>query len=146
MSKLKVVIEIPKGDNRRRHLAYDKSGIIDLGPLIEAIPLNNGLMPVHYCYVPNTKSAEGDELDLLLIDYVERQVGDEVEVRVIALIEREDQDHKIVAVLPDSFIEKWEDVEISLRTLLLEYFGHKHKIISVGSKSDAENLINQGTI
>ena len=53
---MKVIIEIPKGDDRRRHLKWDKSGFVDLGPIIEKIPVNGGIMPVDYGYIPGTEN------------------------------------------------------------------------------------------
>ena len=64
---MKAIIEIPKGDNRRRHLKSDKSGFVDLGPITNVIPVNDGIMPILYGYIPDTlDKKEGDEIDVLI--------------------------------------------------------------------------------
>lgn len=48
---IKVFIEIPKGDNRRMHLSRDKTHMLNLGPIKNVIPINNGVMPIAYGFV-----------------------------------------------------------------------------------------------
>ncbi len=73
VNKMKAVIEMPKGDVRRRHIKYDKSGFIDLGPIKNVIPVNDGVMPVHYGYIPETlNEKELDESFLVIITSFDR--------------------------------------------------------------------------
>lgn len=96
---MKAIIEIPKGDDRRRHLKNDKSGFIDLGLIKDIIIVNDGIMPVHYGYIPETlNEKEGDEIDVLVLSDKSLEVGQEIEVDPIALIRREDEDDKVVAI------------------------------------------------
>jgi len=55
------VIEIPKGSDRRTHMAYDKSGFIDLGPIKDRIPVNNGVCPVDYGFIEGTFNADDND-------------------------------------------------------------------------------------
>jgi len=144
MGELSVVIEIPKGDDRRRHIAYDKSGFVDLGPIKEKIPVNNGVMPVHYGFIPDTSNThEGDDVDVLLIADTETTVGQTLQIKPIALIERDDLDHKVVATLAGEGAQKWEELPQLERDLILEYFGYNHTIQAVKPAQDAVKFIDQ---
>ena len=62
----------------------------------------------------------------------------------IALILREDGDDKIVAI--DKTVEnikEWDDVDEKERKLTLDYFGFRHKIISVKNSKSAIEYINK---
>ena len=127
------VIEIPRGDDRRRHLSFAKDGFVDLGPIKDVIPVNDGVMPVHYGYIEKTKNVtEGDEVDSLILSDKEFRVGDKVGVFPVALLRRDDGDDKIIAVDDEhSPLKAWEDVPEKDRTVILEFFGYNHKIIGV---------------
>ena len=69
--KYTATIEIPKGCDRRIHLSYDRVNFIDLGPIKDQIPINDGVMPVHYGYINNTLNKdEGDEVDVIVFDKI----------------------------------------------------------------------------
>ncbi|MBU1046861.1 inorganic diphosphatase [Patescibacteria group bacterium] len=141
----KAFIEIPKGDDRRRHMKFDKSGLIDLGPIKDVIPVNDGVMPVHYGYILDTLNTEEnppEELDVLIFSDKDYSVSDIVDIKPIALIEREDKDHKIAAVDLDS--EKtWEDINETEKELIKDYFGYKSKITSITGQDTAIKLIKK---
>ncbi len=139
---------MPKGDDRRRHLNYEKTGIIDLGPIKDVIPVNDGIMPVNYGYIKNTRNAtEGDEIDILIISEKPLVVGDEIEIYPIALLRRADGDDKIVAVdIENSPIKKWNDIPKEERELLLSYFGYHHKIVSIEDGEAADLYIKKANI
>src|SRR3989344_4921826 len=87
----KALIEIPKGDPRRRHLKYDKSGFVDLGPIKDEIPINEGVMPVNYGLILNTVNQEegseqSEELDVLVISDRVMTIGEQVVIEPIAFI------------------------------------------------------------
>lgn len=140
------VIEIPKNDDRRRHITYDKSGFIDLGPIKETIPINNGVMPVHYGYIPETlNKTEGDEIDILVLSSKECSVGEKIEVEPIALLRREDGDDKIVAVdgtMPS--IKSWDGIPQTERELIQSFFTYYHKFISFENAFDAKKYVQEG--
>jgi inorganic pyrophosphatase len=143
---MKAIIEIPKGDDRRRHLKFDKSGFIDLGPTKDVIPVNDGIMPVHYGYIPGTlNEKEGDEIDVLVLSNKSTEVGLTIEVEPIALIKREDHDDKIVATDETMIsIKNWEDVPEKERDLIQSFFSHHHKIILIEDSKSAKKYIKKG--
>ncbi len=142
---MKVIIEIPKGDNRRRHIKPDKSEFIDLGPIKDVIPVNDGVMPVHYGYIPDTlNEKEGDEVDVLVLSQIESNVGQEVEVEPIALLRREDSDDKIVAVdKTRGLIKEWSDIPEDERKLIENFFSYHHKFTSIEDADAAKEYIKK---
>lgn len=143
---MKVVIEMPKGDDRRRHLKFDKTGFIDLGPIKEIIPVNNGLMPIGYGYIPNTLNTdEGDEIDVLILSNKILSVAQEIEVEPIALMVRDDGDNKVVAI-DDSIsdIKEWKDISESERDLIEQFFSYHHKILAIENLEVTKQYIENG--
>ena len=143
---MKVVIEIPKGDGRRRHLKHDKSGFIDLGPIRDVIPVNGGIMPIHYGYISETMNeTEGDEIDVLVLSEKLLTVGQEIEVEPIALILREDGDDKVVAVdETKSSVKTWHDIRGEERMLIESFFSYHHKFRSIENAESAHKYIENG--
>jgi inorganic pyrophosphatase len=142
---MKAIIEIPKGDDRRRHLKYDKTGFVDLGPIKDVIPVNGGVMPVHYGYVPETVNPkEGDEIDILVLSDEDLKVGQEVEVRPIALIKRADEDDKVVAVdAGNNATKSWSDIPEDMRTLAESFFSYHHCIVSIEDVEAAARYVEE---
>ena len=142
------VIEIPKGDARRRHLNYEKTAIVDLGPIKDVIPVNDGVMPIDYGYLKDTKNAaEGDEVDVIIFSQATRKIGEEVAISPLALLRRDDGDDKVIATDGTcSSIQTWEDVPREERDLILSYFGYHHKILSIENNEAAEVYIKQSSI
>jgi inorganic pyrophosphatase len=143
---MKAIIEMPKGDTRRRHFKFDKTGFIDLGPIKDIIPINDGVMPVNYGYLCNTLNVdEGDEIDVLILSENIFRVGEEVEVEPIALINRADGDDKIVAI--DNSIKNikaWEDIAESERKIIEEFFSYHHEFKSIDNAKAAKKYIKKG--
>ncbi len=138
-------IEIPKGGDRRTYLRYDKSGFIDLGPIKNVIPINDGIMPINYGFIVgliNTKEEgeQPEELDVLVYSDESFKQGALVSIEPIALFEREDHDDKIIARVLGSDIT-WNAIAPSEQKLLLDYFGYKSPIVRVGDREAAESLI-----
>lgn len=140
---MKAIIEIPKGDDRRRHLKHDKSGFIDLGPTKDVIPINDGMMPVHYGYIPETlNEKEGDEVDVLVLSDKSLEVGQEIEVEPIALIRREDGDDKVVAIDESKgILQRWNDISESERKLIEDFFSYHHKFLSIENSDAARQYV-----
>ena len=129
---MKAIIEIPFGDDRRRHMKYDKSGFIDLGPTKDVIPVNDGVMPVNYGYIKDTLNVgEGDEIDVLIFSKQILSVGQEIDILPFALIRRADGDDKIVATDNTVDFKSWEDIEQSERELIEKFFSYHHKFIAI---------------
>ncbi len=142
---MKAIIEMPKGDTRRRHLASDKHGIIDLGLLRDSVPVHGGVMPVHYGYLPGTRNHdEGDEIDVLIYSPDAMAIGQEADVRPIALFRRGDKDDKVVAVrASDQIISSWEDIPKTERDLLEQFFGYHHKIVAIENAEAARRYVEE---
>jgi|GEM_PF-872568 len=140
---MKAIIEIPKGDDRRRHIKYDKSGFIDLGPTKDVIPVNDGVMPIHYGYIPETwNEKEGDEVDVLILSEKTLEVGQEIDVEPIALIKREDEDDKIVAIDETiKTVREWGDISKEERELIEKFFSYHHKFRSIENAGIAKLYI-----
>ena len=143
---MQAIIEIPKGDDRRRHLKYDKSDFIDLGPTKDIIPINNGIMPIHYGFIPETlNEKEGDEIDVLVFSDELLKVGQKITIRPIALIRREDGDDKIVAVDESKGqIRKWGDIQKEDRELIEKFFSFHYKFLSIDDLNAAIEYIKNG--
>jgi len=139
------MIEIPKGDGRRIHLDYSRTYFIDLGPIKNAIPINDGIMPISYGFVIGTKgkeAGENDELDALLYSKKSFNVGERTRASPIAVLNLENNDHKVVFT-DDSAIKSWKDLPQKDRDLLLKYFGYKSAIKKVDDKTEALRLIQE---
>ena len=131
-------IEIPKGTDRRIHMSYDKSGFVDLGPIKEQVPVNEGLMPVHYGYLDNTlNKEEGDEVDVLVFSKNAYNIGDKVEVEVDGMLTREDDDHKIIAHDTSEKDFVFQALPEADQKLILEFMGYKSKIVAIESREQA---------
>ena len=145
--KINAVIEIPKGDNRRRHLNYAQTAIEDFGAIVDVIPINDGVMPIAYGYLEGTlNKVEKDNVDVIVFSSNTFQVGEKVLVEPFAILRRSDDDHKILATDETMKITAWEDVKKEERDLLLEYFGYKHPITAIEDKRSAEEYIRTSTL
>lgn len=142
------MIEIPKGDDRRRHYNTGQKRFVDLGAIKDVIPVNGGLMPVDYGFFPGTlNKEEGDEIDVLVLTEKKLKVGEKMEVWPIALIEREDGDDKIVAV-DDTCrsIKDWAGVPADLRKLIKEFFSHHSCFRSIRGAEQAKLYIEKNLV
>ena len=95
-SKVEVIIEIPKG-SRNKYEIDEKTGIIRL----DRVLFSSVHYPTDYGYIPDTKSADGDPLDVLVIVEEPSFPGCHVEVRPIGVLRMQDEegiDEKILAV------------------------------------------------
>lgn len=140
--KYSAIIEMAKGESRRIHMSYDNTGFIDLGPIKEQIPLNNGIMPVHYGYIEGTlDKKEGDNVDVIVFSDRLYKTGDRLSVEVIGMLTREDGDHKVVAVDDSLRFKDFSEISSSENKLILDYFGFKSKIVSIDGTFQAEEYI-----
>jgi inorganic pyrophosphatase len=145
MKTYKAFIEIPKDDDRRRHKKYDSDELIDLGPIKDLIPVNDGKMPVSYGFIVGTKNLDEErpeELDVLVFSNKTLEIAETLDIIPIGLITREDGDHKIIAISTDLNIE-WKDVDEKEKNLIIEYFGYKSKIKSIETGQKAIELIDR---
>ena len=139
------VIEIPKGDTRRRHKRQGGEELVDFGPI--TIPINGGVMPIHYGYIIgtlNTEESPAEELDVLIFSDKKLAPADRLEIRPIALLMREDNNHKVVAT-DDTNSREWTDIGEEERKLLLDYFSYNSKIVKIASGEEAIKLIEKSS-
>ena len=136
--KYKAIIEIPKGCDKRIHIAYDGKSFVDLGPIRNEISVNNGVMPVHYGYIKDTiNKEEGDEVDVIVFSSLSYKTGDTVDVEIIGMLTRKDNDHKLIALDDSAEINNFDDIFPEEKDLILKYFGYKSEIISIEQKEKA---------
>jgi len=144
----KAIIEIPKGNNRRRHWNKERKEFVDLGPLKDVIPVNNGIAPVNYGFIIDTfNEADGDEIDVLVLSNSVVSVGQELEIRPIAVIKRADGDHKVVAV--DSTIQniqEWQDIVESERSIIEDFVSHHFAIEKIEDAKSTERYIDNNRV
>lgn len=153
---IEIFIEIPKGDDRRRHLSHDKKQMLDLGPTKNVIPVNNGIMPIAYGFIIGTLQKDEssknpseipDEVDVLLYSKKDFSVSETTTGIPIAFITREDGDHKVVAI--DSTtkeIKKWEGIPHYERDLIIRYFGYKSSIKKIEGAKEAIEYIETNRV
>lgn len=133
---------MPRGTNRRIHLAYDKSGFVDLGPIVDQVPVNEGVMPVHYGYIEGTKNeTEGDEVDVIVFSKNSYKTGDRVEVEILGSLVRKDGDHKIIAHDSSESNLVFKNLSEAEQKIIVDFMGYKSPIISIDSKEQAEEYV-----
>ena len=121
---IRVLIEIPRGS--RNKYEFDKeTGRIKLDRVLHS----SVTYPADYGFIPDSLSADGDPLDVLVITRFPTFPGCVVEARPIALIDMIDTkegDEKIVAVpVGDPQFASWnelEDIPEALRNEINEFF------------------------
>ena len=89
---------------------------------------------------------EGDEVDVIVFSKDIYKTGDKIKVEILGMLTREDGDHKVIArdsSEPDTVFENLADVE---RKLILSYIGHKSPIVSIDSRDEAFEYINNSSI
>ena len=140
-------IEIPKGSNRRIHMSYDMIGFIDLGPIEEQIPVNGGVMPVHYGYINGTmNSGEGDEVDVIIFSKKSYNTGDKIEIEILGTLIRKDGDHKVIARDNSEDEAVFQDLSEIDRKLIMDYMGYKSPIVSIDTKEQAMEYVKNSEI
>ena len=141
------IIEIPKGSDRRIHMSYDKSGFIDLGLIKEHVPVNEGVMPVHYGYIEGTvNKEEGDEVDVIVFSNKPYNTGDKIEIEILGSLVRKDGDHKIIAHDTSESESVFKDLSEMDRKLIMDYMGYKSPIVSVDTREQALEYIKNSEI
>ncbi len=151
-----IFIEIPKGDDQRRHLSHDKKQMLDLGPTKNVIPVNDGVMPIAYGFAIGTLQRDEasknpdeipDEVDVLLYSKRNFRVSETTTGTPIAFITRADGDHKVVAVdSTTKAVRKWEDIPSAERYLIVRYFGYKSPIEKIEGTREAIEYIEKNRV
>lgn len=144
-------IEIPKNSDRRIHKGNqpeNKGEFMDFGPISDKITANGGRMPVAYGFIENTISADGenDELDVMVFSERDLQTKDSTLITPFAMMVRSDGDHKVLAHDETVSIDSWDQVPAEMQKTLMEFNGFKLPIVEVTSKEDALAYIESVTI
>jgi len=143
-NKYFALIEIPEGDDRRRHFDKKRNKVVDLGPLKNAIPVNNGIEPINYGFILNTHcEADDDEVDVNVLSERKIKIGEQLEIFPIALILRKDDDNKVIATdqtTKDKY-KAWKDVPAGLRKLVEEFTSEHFRIISIENSQKTKEYL-----
>lgn len=152
---INVYIEIPKGSNIK--FESDEHGTL----IVDRIVHTPMLYPLDYGYIPNTLSADGDPVDVMILMPDHIPAGCVVRCRPIGALNMEDesgQDEKIIAVPVESITPMYKDLnELSdLPEHIMErvryFFEHykdleKGKFVKLAETIDskaAKKLITEG--
>ena len=117
--------------------------------------------PTNYGSIPQTKSDDGDEMDVLVVTEIPVQPSTVIRCRPIGVIKMEDEsgmDEKIIAVPHTKInpyyndVEEVEDLPEILRKKIEHFFTHYKdlepnkwvKVQGWGSSADAKKLIEEG--
>ena len=128
--KVEVIIEIPRGSRNKYEIDHI-SGRIKL----DRVLYSSVHYPTDYGYIPGTKSADGDPLDVLVIIEEPTFPGCHIEVRPIGVLHMHDEkgtDEKILAVpVADPRFEGIDDISGIRRHWLteIENFFNTYKML-----------------
>lgn len=122
--KINVVIEIPRGTHNKYE--YDEElGVIRL----DRVMYSAVYYPTDYGFIPQTRSEDGDHLDVLVLISDPLFPGCVVEVRPIGVLNMEDEngrDWKIIAVADKDprfkQIRSMDDVEVHRKEEIANFF------------------------
>lgn len=143
MNGFSAIIEMPRGDTRRRHFSFDdKSLLLDLGPIPEI--MGGGVMPEAYGFLEGIMNkTEGDEVDVVIFSEREYKPEDKLLIFPIGVIIRIDGDHKVLAV-DDGLREKIPDIKSvpeDRMNVVSDFFGAVHPISEIKGKEEALEYI-----
>lgn len=94
--KLNAVIEIPYGSNIKYELDKESGAI-----MVDRVMYSAMFYPANYGFVPNTLAADGDPVDVLVLNEYPVQAGAVIPCRLIGVLIMEDEsgmDEKLLAV------------------------------------------------
>ena len=131
-----VVVEIPRGSRNK----YEYSEQLDL-ICLDRVLHSTLFYPTDYGFIPQTRSEDGDHLDVLVLITQPTFPGCVLQVRPIGLLDMEDEagrDWKIIAVADQDPYYKHmndiDDVNIHLRKEIQHFF-EAYKHLEAGKKS-----------
>lgn len=146
MQEINVLIEIPKSslvkyeiDKETGFLVVDRFIYTAMG------------YPFNYGYLPNTKSKDGDAVDVMVVSTYPVQAGSILPSRVIGMLEMEDEagiDNKIIAVPTkkvDPFyasIQDLSDLNEATKNLIKHFF-ENYKDIEPGKWTKVKNFLGK---
>lgn len=133
---LNVVIEIPRGSRNK----YEYNEELDLISL-DRVLHSTLFYPTDYGFIPQTRSEDGDHLDILVLITQPTFPGCVLQARPIGLLDMEDEagrDWKIIAVADQDpyykHINDIDDINIHLRKEIQHFF-EAYKHLEAGKKT-----------
>ncbi|MBI3631355.1 MAG: inorganic diphosphatase [Candidatus Staskawiczbacteria bacterium] len=127
-------------------MAYNKSGFIDLGPIKDRIPVNDGVMPVDYGFIEGTfNKDDGDEVDVIVFSEKSYKTGDKIEINIVGMLTRADGDNKIIAhdnSLENFVFDQLPELE---KQVILDYMGYIAQITSIDNGESALAYVKNST-
>lgn len=143
-AKVYAVVEMPKGQMGNKYEYYEEYDTIFLDR-VEQNMLSNSI-GVDYGFIPQTRSEDGDHLDVLIMSRYPLHVGITAEVRVLGVMNMVDDgenDHKIIAVIDsDKYydaLQEFSDIPAHL-IRELEYTFLHYKDLRKGTDSVQINV------
>ncbi len=149
-----VFVEIPLGSNIKYEFDEEQEVL-----KVDRILYTSMVYPFNYGFIPNTKSEDGDPIDVLVISNQPFIPGTIIEVRPIGIAHMDDEegkDEKVIAVPKDkidpyfSNIKDINDVSESIKNKIIHFFAHYKelepnkwvKITDFGNINEAREKIN----
>ena len=118
-SEIEAIVEIPRGSRNKYEIDHD-SGIVRL----DRVLYSSVHYPTDYGFIPNTKSADGDPLDVMVLVEEPTFPGCRIMIRPIGVLLMKDEkgtDEKILGVpLADPRFDGIEDIEQVQKHWLIE--------------------------
>lgn len=146
MQEINVLIEIPKSSLVKYEIDKD-TGIL----VVDRFIYTAMGYPFNYGYLPNTKSKDGDAVDVMVVSTYPVQAGSILPSRVIGMLEMEDEagiDNKIIAVPTkkvDPFyasIQDLSDLNEATKNLIKHFF-ENYKDIEPGKWTKVRNFLGK---
>jgi inorganic pyrophosphatase len=146
MQEIDVLIEIPKSSLVKYEIDKD-TGVL----VVDRFIYTAMGYPFNYGYLPNTKSKDGDAVDVMVISIYPVQAGCLLHSRVIGVLEMEDEagiDNKIIAVPTrkvDPFyasIQDLSDLNEATKNLIKHFF-ENYKDIEPGKWTKVRNFLGK---
>jgi inorganic pyrophosphatase len=146
MQEINVLIEIPKSSLVKYEIDKD-TGLL----VVDRFIYTAMGYPFNYGYLPNTKSKDGDAVDVMVVSTYPVQAGSILPSRVIGMLEMEDEagiDNKIIAVPTkkvDPFyasIQDLSDLNEATKNLIKHFF-ENYKDIEPGKWTKVKNFLGK---
>lgn len=146
MQEINVLIEIPKSSLVKYEIDKE-TGLL----VVDRFIYTAMGYPFNYGYLPNTKSKDGDAVDVMVISTYPVQAGSILPSRVIGVLEMEDEagiDNKIIAVPTkkvDPFyasIQDLSDLNEATKNLIKHFF-ENYKDIEPGKWTKVRNFLGK---
>lgn len=151
-----VIIEAPKGS----HFKYVYTPELGLFRIKRALP-RGMVFPFNFGFIPGTQGADGDPLDILIVNDEPISIGCLVRVRLLGVVEAEQTEHGktfrndrlVGAVMDEETPQEYLHVVFDSRYLKpIEFFfvtynklsKKEFKVLGAGTHQEAERMVREG--